>query len=317
MTHTARTAGGAIVRGAVATLLFLACTTAAFAGGSQEGASQTGRQSSGPLRVVAAENFYGDVAAQIGGSYVTVTSILNNPNVDPHEYESSVSAAAAVSNASLVVQNGGGYDAWMTRLLSASSSPGRVVVNAYEIAPVKLKENDHIFYSIDDIAAVAKAIAKDLAGLRPAHATVFEKNLAGFSASLSRIRAKMEAIKKAYGATPVGLTETIFQYQAQPMGLDVLTPFPFQKAVAEGNDPPAASAIAAEDQVTSKRVRVLIYNKQTITKLTTRLVALARRAGIPVVTVTETMPPTLHYQDWMLGQLDQLEKALSSTAGAS
>lgn len=296
----------------VPTILVLS-SALVYAAGSRE-PSSTAPQA-GRIPVVAAENFYGDVASQIGGAKVAVTSILNNPNVDPHEYESSVNDAKSVANARLVIENGGGYDDWMGKLLSASPDPSRIVITAYKIAPVHLPENEHVFYNLDNMDAVAKAIRDSLSKLDPSSAPEFDRNYVTFVASLGPVRAEMAKIKSAYAGTPIGLTETIFLYQALPMDLKVLTPFAFQKAISEGNDPPADAAISAEQQVKEKQIRVLIYNEQTVTQITTRLEKEARTAGIPIIGVTETMPPADHYQSWILNQLEELQKALASSAG--
>jgi zinc/manganese transport system substrate-binding protein len=263
--------------------------------------------------VVAAENFYGNIVQQLGGKHVTVTSILSDPNVDPHEYESSIKNAEAVANARLVIANGGGYDDWMDKLLSASPNSSRIVLKGFDLAPHKLPDNEHVWYSVDNVASIAQAITASLKRLDAADATTFDRNLQTFEQSLQQIRQKMGAIKAKYAGTPIGLTETIYLYQAVPMGLNVLTPADFQKAIAEGNDPPADSVIAAQNQITQRQIKVLIYNEQTITPVTTRLQNAARGQHIPVVPVTETMPPGKTYQQWMLDQLNTLERALSAS----
>ncbi len=269
--------------------------------------------SSSTINVVAAENFYGDIARQVGGSHVSVTSIIANPNVDPHEYESSVKTAISVSQAQLVIENGGGYDDWMDKLLSGSSNPNRITVNAFDIAPVKLPENEHVWYSVDNVATIAQAISNDLVKLDAANSAIYEHNLQVFKQSLQAIQQKIAAIKAKYAGTPVGLTETIYLYQAVPLGIDVLTPFEFQKAMAEGNEPPADTVITAENQITHHQIKVLIFNEQTVTPSITKLENDARTQNIPVVPVTETMPPGKTYQTWMLDQLNILEQALQST----
>jgi zinc/manganese transport system substrate-binding protein len=263
-----------------------------------------------PINVVAAENFYGSIAAQIGGARTAVTSILSDPNVDPHEYESSVVDAEAVATADLVIENSGGYDDWMDRLLSASPNARRVLLKGFDIAPNKLPDNEHVWYDVDNAQAIARALADSLKKLDPANAGLYEKNLQTFVTSLSRVRQEMTKVRDKWKGTPVGLTETIFLYQAIPLGLNVLTPIEFQKAMAEGNDPPADTVVEATDQVKGKKIKVLIYNEQIVSPVTTRLQDAAKAAGIPVVPVTETMPSALKYQDWMLSQLLSLERAL-------
>jgi zinc/manganese transport system substrate-binding protein len=261
-------------------------------------------------RVVAAENFYGNIVAQLGGDRVVVTSILSDPAMDPHVYESSFDDARAIGAADLVIENGGGYDDWMDKLLSAGTTPKRALLRAYDIAPTKLPDNEHVWYGVDNAQAIAVAVTDALKRRDPADSALFARNLLTFDQSLGRIREKMARLKARWNGTPVGLTETIFLYQANPIGLAVLTPLEFQKAVAEGNDPPADTAVAAERQVKEKKIKTLIVNGQTISPVTEKLRSDAHAAGIPVVTVTETMPAGLSYQDWMMGQLVMLEKAL-------
>ena len=267
---------------------------------------------SSAINVVAAENFYGDIAKQLGGTHVSVTSIISNPNVDPHEYESSVKTAIQVSQAQLVIENGGGYDDWMDKLLSGSPNSDRLTLKAFDIAQVKLPENEHVWYSIDNAATIAQAITNDLKKLDPADAATFENNFQMFKQSLQPIQQKIVEIKSKYAGTPVGLTETIYLYQAVPLGFNVLTPFEFQKAMAEGNEPPADTVVTAENQITHHQIKVLIFNEQTITPSTTKLENDARAQNIAIVPVTETMPPGKTYQSWMLDQLNTLEQALQS-----
>lgn len=278
-------------------------------GSSSGGVNGTGADNA--IKVVAAENFYGNIAQQLGGDKVSVTSILSNPNVDPHEYESDVQDGIAVTDASIVIENGLEYDTWMDKLLSASPNTGRVVITAGNIVPDPLPDNPHVWYGIDNIAAVARAIEAALVKIDPTDATLFQNNLATFNASLTPIVAKMAAIKAQYAGTPVGLTETIYLYQTQPMGLDVLTPFNFEKAIAEGNDPSAQDVNTADQQVSEKQIKVLIYNSQTVTPITTNLENAAYANGIPVVPVTETMPASDTYQSWMTDELTALQSALA------
>ncbi len=266
--------------------------------------------SAGVVSVVAAENFYGSVARQIGGVHVSVTSILSDPNVDPHEYESNVQNAIAVSGAQLVIENGDGYDSWMDKLLSASPNPNRVVLTAADIVQHKLPDNVHYWYSPDDMQNVAQAIADSLKKLDPKDAAEFDSNLAAFKQSLGQLNQSINAIHSKYAGTPVALTETIFLYQTELLGLDVLTPFDFEKAVAEGNDPPADTVALFNNQIAGRQVKALIYNSQTVTPVTTNLQNEARQMNIPIVAVSETMPSGKTYQQWMLDQLKKLQTAL-------
>ncbi len=263
-----------------------------------------------PIRIAAAENFYGNIASQLGGKYVTVTSVLSDPNVDPHEYQSNVRTSLMVSEAELVIENGAGYDDWMDKILAASPNSNRLLLQGYEVAPHRLPVNEHVWYSFVNIEAIAQAITVDLQKLDPVHAALFSANLNTFKQSLQPLFQEIAQIKTRYATTPVGLTETIYLYQTELEGLHVLTPFEFEKAVAEGNDPPADTIIAATDQITHHQIKVLIYNAQTITPVTTNLENLAQTNHIPVVPVTETMPPTGTYQIRMMLQLTALLTAL-------
>lgn len=263
------------------------------------------------IAVVAGENFYGDVVKQIGGSHVSVSSILSDPNVDPHAYEPNFQNGQAITKARLVIENGAGYDAWMDKSLSAVPDTARIVLNAFSIAPHKLPSNEHVWYDIGNMQVIAQSITNALKKLDAADAPSFDANMQTFGQALSQITKKMDDLKAHYAGTPVGMTETIFLYQSTPIGLHVLTPFTFQKAIADSNDPPADAIIAVNNQVSQHKIKVLIYNVQTITPLTTQLQDAATKQHIPLVPVSETMPTGKNYQQWMLAQLTTLEQALA------
>jgi len=275
--------------------------------------SPSNQAESNIINIVAAENFYGDIAEQLGGNKVQVLSILSDPNADPHEYESSVKDAEAVSKAQIVIKNGDDYDTWMDKLLSASPNSNRIVLTGVDIANHKLPDNPHVWYGVDNVQTIAASITDSLKKADPADSSTFDSNLATFDNSLQPLQQKIADIKAKYTGTPVGLTETIYLYQTGPEGLNVLTPLAFERAVAEGNDPSADDVAKSNDQITGKEVKVLIYNEQTITPITTNLQNEAKQQNIPVVPVTETMPTNKHYQSWMMGQLTALENALAST----
>jgi zinc/manganese transport system substrate-binding protein len=277
----------------------------------ESGRPAVGATPGGAIRIVAAEDFYGNIAQQLGGGKVSVTSILSDPNVDPHEYESDVQDGIAVTDANIIIENGLEYDTWMDKLLGASPNPGRIVIDAGTVAPDPLPENPHVWYGIDNISAIAGTITSALIKIDPADALTFNANLAAFNASLAPITAEMNTIKSQYAGTPVGLTETIYLYQTGPMGLDVLTPITFERAVAEGNDPSAQDVNATDQQIAQKQVKILIYNSQTVTPITTNLQDAAQANGIPVVPVTETMPASDTYQTWMMAELGALQAALA------
>ncbi|HLZ81246.1 MAG TPA: zinc ABC transporter substrate-binding protein [Ktedonobacteraceae bacterium] len=295
----------------VTLLLLSAC------GGNLSGNGTTSNtpSSSTAINVVAAENFYGDLVKQLGGSHVAVTSILSNPNVDPHQYESNVQTAIAVSKAQLIIENGAAYDTWMDKLLSASPNSDRIVLVSADIADHKLPENPHVWYGIDNMSTIAQAITGALVKLDAADTPTFDKNLATFKQSLVPLEQKISDIKKKYKGIPVALTETIYLYQTMSEGLNVLTPFEFQKAIAEGTDPPANTVVETNTQVSRKEVKILIYNMQTVTPITTNLQNEAKNLNIPVVPVSETMPPGKTYQTWMMDQLNTLQLALAKATG--
>lgn len=269
----------------------------------------------GTIKIVAAENFYGNIAQQLGGSKVSVTSILSDPNVDPHEYESDVQDGIAITNANIVIENGLEYDTWMDKLIAAAPNLNRIVITAGNVVPDPLPENPHVWYGIDNISAIAQSITNALTTVDPADAAMFQNNLSAFQSSLVPITTKMAEIKAQFAGTPVGLTETIYLYQTGPMGLEVLTPFDFEKAIAEGNDPSAQSVDTTDQQVSEKQIKVLIFNSQTVTPITTNLENSANANGIPVVPVSETMPPGDTYQTWMLNELNNLQQALAQATG--
>lgn len=274
----------------------------------------TPQNTSGQIQIVAAENFYGDVASQIGGNKVQVLSLLSDPNADPHEYESSVSDAQAVTNANIVIENGDGYDTWMDKLLSASPSDTRIVLVGANLATDKLADNPHVWYGISNIQTIAASIAVSLEKTDPKDSSYFAANLKTFTASLVPLQQKTGEIQQKFHGIPVGLTETIYLYQTGPMQLNVLTPLAFERAIAEGNDPSADDVATSNDQITKKEIKVLIYNEQTVTPITTNLENEAKAAGIPIVGVTETMPQAKHYQSWMLDEMNALSAALATTS---
>lgn len=284
--------------------LVSACGNASLASNTNGGAHM--------VQVVAAENFYGDVARQLGGEHVSVTSILSDPNIDPHTFQSNVQTGITVSRANLVIENGGGYDSWMDTILSSVPDGNRLLLKGFDLIDShhRLPENEHVWYSFDTIVTIAQAITADLKKMDPHDTTTFENNLQVFKQSVQPLQQKLATLKEKYNGTPVGLTETMYLYQTGPAGLRVLTPFEFEKAVAEANDPPAEAVIAATNQIDQHQIKVLIYNEQTVTPITTNLKDRALARHIPLVPITETMPAGKTYQTWMMGQLNTLQTAL-------
>jgi zinc/manganese transport system substrate-binding protein len=266
----------------------------------------------GEVKVVAGENFWGNIAGQIGGRHVQVTSILSNPNADPHEYEADVASALAVAEARLVIANGAGYDDFLSQLLGATTNAGRVVVTVQAVLRMYGPDvNPHFWYDIPRVPQVAAAIEAALARLDPPDATVFAANLAAFDASLRPVDAVIAAIRRRYPGAPVAYTERVPGYLVQAAGLTVVTPPGFAAAIEDGNEPGAGATAQMFQLIASHGMRVLLYNAQAVSPVTQQVRALARRYGVPVVPVTETMPPSSgSYQAWQLAQAQALFDAL-------
>lgn len=259
--------------------------------------------------LVAAENIYGDVAAQIGGPDITVTSILHRPGQDPHLFEASASAARALADADITIEEGGGYDPWMDSLLDASPRRGR---RSLVVATLMHKGgNPHLWYDPATMPVVASALAQAMAQADPAHAAGFATRLAQFEQSLAPLHAKIAALRARFAGIPIAATEPVFAPMADALGL-VMHEVPFQLAVMNGTEPSASDVARFEDDLRTRRVRALIVNTQVSDAATQRLAALARQSGIPVVGVTETLPAAQNFQTWMLDALDKLDRALSA-----
>jgi zinc/manganese transport system substrate-binding protein len=283
-------------------------------GGSMPAAPSTSTSGGKMLQVVAAENFWGSIVLQIGGSHVQVLSIVSDPNADPHEYESSASDARAVANADYVIENGVGYDSWMDKLLSAgTSNPNRKVLNAGDLVGVQDGGNPHLWYSPGYVNTTAAQIEQDLITLDPADKADFEQNYATLRSNMTEYQDRITSIKKHYAGTKVAATEDIFVYLANATGLDLISPAAFIQAVAEGNDPPAQSVVEFENQLKAKQPTILVYNEQTVTPLTESIKALAAQENIPVIGVTETIqPPDATFEEWMNSELIDLQNALNA-----
>jgi zinc/manganese transport system substrate-binding protein len=262
------------------------------------------------IPVVAAENFYGDVVQQLGGKHVDVTSILSNPDEDPHLFEASPKTARALHRASLVVYNGADYDPWMDKLLvGASKNARRTTIVAANLVGKKSGDNPHLWYDPTTMPAVARAVSAALVAADPANKADYDANLAKFLDSLKPIGDKVAALHERYKGLPVTATEPVFGYMADAIGFDMHNAR-FQLAVMNDTEPSASDIAAFERDLREKRVRVLIYNSQATETLTKRMLKLAQSSGVPSVSVTETQPAGKTFQQWMLTQLDGLAAAL-------
>ena len=275
------------------------------------GGGRAGRD--GRLRVVAAENVWGDVAGQLGGGHVSVTSIISDPNTDPHLYESTAADAAAVARAGVVVENGAGYDDFVSRLLGAGATSDRHVVSVQAaLGAAGADLNPHFWYDITRVPTVAAAIDAALVRADPAHGADYRANLTRFDASLAPVEADISTIRSRYPGAPVAYTERVPGYLLADAGLRVATPPGFAAAIEDGNEPGPADSRAMDDLITGRRVRVLLYNTQTVSPVTRHVRDLTAAAGIPVVGVSETMPAGAHYQAWQQAQVAALLAALGT-----
>jgi zinc/manganese transport system substrate-binding protein len=263
------------------------------------------------VNIVAAENFYGDLARQIGGDHVAVTSILSNPDEDPHLFETSPSTARAVADAEIVIYNGAGYDPWMEKLVSASSANGRSAIVAAGLTGKKDGDNPHLWYDPMTFPAVAKVLAGELAKRDPANAAGYEANLAKFATSMEKIGKEIAAVRKAYGGTEVTATEPVFGYMAEALGFRMLNE-KFQTAVMNDAEPTPKQVIAFEKSLKDGSAKVLFYNSQVTDQATERLLGIARANKVSVIGVTETMPAGQTIQSWFGGQIEAVEKALAA-----
>jgi zinc/manganese transport system substrate-binding protein len=265
------------------------------------------------LNVVAGENFWGSLASQLGGSHVRVTSVVSDPNADPHEYESDTADARAFAAANYVILNGAGYDDWGTKLLAANPEPLRKVFTVATLLGKQEGDNPHFWYDPTYVEMVINQITSDYEHLDPVDTPYFQAQHVAVETSLAPYWQRLANIKTNYAGTPVAATEDIFAYMANYTGLDLISPPAFMQAVAEGNDPPAQSVVSFDRQLQATIPKVLVYNMQTSTAVTTNIKQLAAEQNIPVIGVTETIqPPTATFQEWMDAQLDDLTNALNA-----
>jgi zinc/manganese transport system substrate-binding protein len=297
------------VRTAAAVAGLLSAGLLAAACSAASGSPTTG----GAIVAVGAENEYANVISQIGGKYMHVTAILDNPNTDPHTFESSPSVSQTVGGAQLVVQNGLGYDSWMSKIEAAAPNPQRKVIDVQALLHLPdSTPNPHLWYAPATMPAVARAIAAGLSSLRPAHAAVFRANLARFDASLRPWYQALARFRAAYPGTPVATTEPVGDYMLQAAGARNLTPLGFQADVMNGVDPSPQDVSLQDSLLSGHKVRVLLYNQQVTDTLTQSFLGTARKYGIPVVGLYETMPaPGFSYQSWMLAEVRALQRAVA------
>jgi zinc/manganese transport system substrate-binding protein len=265
------------------------------------------------INVVAAENFWGSLAAQLGGTRVEVVNIINSPDADPHDYEATAADGRQMASADMAIVNGIGYDAWATKLVQANPSSSRTVLTVGEVIGVANGGNPHRWYNPENVRAVIDQITVDYKKIDPAnaaffdqqHATVLGTNLKGYFDLI-------DTIKKTHAGTPVGASESIFAMMAPALGLNLLTPPGFLTAITEGTDPSAADKATIDRQIKDRLIKVYVFNGQNATPDVQAQVDAARAKGIPVVTITETLTPAgASFQDWQVAQLRSLQQALA------
>jgi zinc/manganese transport system substrate-binding protein len=261
------------------------------------------------LKVVAAENFYGDVAAQIGGPDVAVSSILSNPDEDPHLFEISPAVGRDVSAARVVIYNGIDYDPWMEWILGAARSTDRQTIVVSQLVGRKTGDNPHIWYDPKTMLAFAQKLSQILAAADPANRAVYEQRRLAFEQSLQPIQAKIAVLRERLAGTPVTATEPVFGYMLDALGMQVRNGA-FQLAVMNNTEPSASQVAAFETDLKSHAVKLLVYNSQATDPIADRMRSLAQAAGVPVVGATETEPPGKNYQAWMMSELDAIDRAL-------
>jgi zinc/manganese transport system substrate-binding protein len=297
----------AAVVASAAALLATACSAASTTSGN------TAAASTATITAIGAENEYANVIQQIGGKYVQVSAIMSNPNTDPHTFEASPAVAREISAASLIVQNGVGYDTWANTIENAAPGNGRKVIDVQQLLGLPdSTPNPHLWYNPTTMPKVATAIAGDLAGIQPAHAAYFKANAAAFTASLTAWDQAIAAFKAAHPDTPVATTEPVADYMLQAAGANNMTPWVFQADIMNGTDPSPQDVAVERSLFTQHKVKVFLYNQQVTDALTDSFISLAQASGVPVVGVYETMPtPGYDYQSWMLAEVNALNKAVT------
>ena len=299
---------------AVAVLLAALALVGGGCGKAKVGSSATAATG---LQVVAAENFWGSIAAQIGGSRVHVTSVITSPATDPHDYEPTAADARTIAGARLVIVNGIGYDPWAPKLIAANPVSGRVVLDVGDLTGIKPGGNPHRWYSPTDVQLVIGAIARDYAKLEPKDAGYFAQQKARLETqALAQYKQLIASIREKYHGVPVGASESIFAPLAQALGLKLLTPYSFLKAISEGTEPTAADKTTIDRQIAGRLIKLWVYNSQNSTPDVKRITDAARKRGIAITTITETLvPSSATFEDWQSRQLQALQAALANATG--
>ncbi|MEU8029606.1 zinc ABC transporter substrate-binding protein [Streptomyces sp. NPDC049099] len=302
---------------ATAALTAVTATACSTSSSHTSNTPETAGGSGKTIQVVAAENFWGSIASQLGGSHVKVTSIINNPDADPHDYEPTAADARTVAGAQYTIVNGIGYDAWADKLLAANPGSGRTQLKVGDLVGIKPGGNPHRWYSPDNVHQVIEKITADYKKIDPADAAYFDqqkktfetKTLAGYNKLIADIKAK-------YAGTLIGASESIVTPLSDGLGLKMLTPETFLDAMSEGSDPTAKDKATIDQQIKNKKIKIYVYNSQNSTPDVQAQVKEAKAQGIPVATVTETLTPAgASFQQWQTTQLQGIEQALAKATG--
>jgi zinc/manganese transport system substrate-binding protein len=306
---THRRLGWAAGIAAVLAVILTACSTTPARPAASNGSTA--------ITVVAAENFWGSLAAQLGGSHVKVTSIIDNPDADPHDYEPTAADGREIHSASLAIINGVGYDAWATKLADANPSSARTTLTVGDLVGAKDGDNPHRWYNPGNVRQVIDQITTDYKKIDPADASFFDtQHDTVINTNLKTYFDTIDQIKASYAGTPVGASESIFAMISPALGLNLLTPSAFLTAISEGSDPSAQDKSTIDAQIKNKQIKVYVYNSQNATPDVQTQVDAAKAAGIPVSTITETLTPAgASFQDWQVAQLDALKAALGQATG--
>jgi zinc/manganese transport system substrate-binding protein len=300
-------------------MLAAVAVLAAVVGLAGCGTSSSGRgggpagSGGGVVNAVASTNAWGSILSQLGGTRVHTTSIITSPDTDPHDYEPTPADGRTIATAKLFVENGIGYDTWADKAVQASPDSSREVIDVGQVTGTPTDGNPHRWYSPSDVETVADAITTGLKKIDPADAGYFDTQRQSFeNTGLARYHQLISDIKAKYAGVPVGASESIFAPLSDALGLDLVTPPSFLKAISEGTDPSAADKRAIDEQNSQKTIKVYVFNSQNATPDVSAQVAAARKQGIPVAAVTETLSPVgASFQDWQSAQLQVLETALA------
>jgi zinc/manganese transport system substrate-binding protein len=264
------------------------------------------------IEIVAAENFYGGVARQIAGDGADVTSILSNPNQDPHEFTTNASTAKAVADADIVIYSGIGYDAWMEKLLATQGKPGRGVINVSSLINAKDGDNPHIWYDPRTMPALANKLATFLVLRDPTHARDYNHRTIAFKITMVPVQGEVDTLRATYAGTTVTATEPVFGYMSDALGFKMLN-YDFQLNIMNDTEPSAAQTVVFENSLTSHTAKLLFYNSQVTDPTTDRIKKIAQQSGVPIIGVTETQPPDAkNYVDWMLTELNAVQAGFAT-----